>query len=56
MSTALVGPFCRLVLFVSSKLLKQTGRNTKPVGFSGASRRSSAAGALWFGCGDLFAE
>jgi hypothetical protein len=49
-------PFCRLVLFVISTLLKQTGRNTKAVGFSGASHRSSAAGALWFGfcCGTSY--
>jgi hypothetical protein len=31
-------PFCRLALFAARRLLKQTGRSTKLVGFSGAIR------------------
>jgi hypothetical protein len=52
MSTALsfLSP-CRFLQ--SANFLKQTGRNTKPVGFSGASHRSSAAGALWLAFGLL---
>jgi hypothetical protein len=50
-------PFCRLVLFVIrdviSHLLKQTGRGTKAVGFSGVSHLRVELLALLHGVHDL---